>query len=472
MTQDDLKRTVQQHGQEHVLRYTDSCTSEEAAELFAQLREIDWRALPEWLATYVHKKPDFHLPDDLEPAPFYPVEPEDDAQRKLYADADACGWQLLRDGKVAAFTVAGGQGTRLGFDGPKGTFPVGPITRKSLFQWFAESLLRWGERAGKTIPWYIMTSPMNDTPTRDYFAENQYFGLAPEDVTFFPQGVMPAFSYDGKLLLADKCHLAIAPDGHGGSLKALSRSGALDDMKRRGIEHVSYFQVDNPLVSVVNPRFLGLHHLTGSEMSSRSLPKSGPHEKIGAFCRSEGRLLIVEYSDLPDRLAEATDENGRLRYLAGSPAIHVLRRSFVERLNQGGSFQLPFHRADKKIPYLDADGKLVQPSEANGVKLETFVFDALPLAEKPIVVEALREDEFAPVKNATGVDSIVSSRRLMQERFARWLTARGIDVPRDRQGELACALEISPRRYVTEDDFAADSRQGLFIAPSESIYYS
>ncbi len=469
MDLDALRQTLTRCNQQHVLAFYDELPPDRQAGLRAQLAEIDWDALPDWVETYVVHEPEFHLPDDLAPADFYPLTPRDDDERALYEQAEARGWELLREGRVAAFTVAGGQGTRLGFDGPKGTFPIAPVTGKTLFQWFAESLLRFGERAGAAIRWYIMTSPMNDAPTRAFFADNDYFALDPANLRFFPQGTMPAFGFDGKLLLSDKGALAVSPDGHGGSLKALYRSGAIADMQQRGIEHISYFQVDNPLVSVVNPRFLGLHDLTGSDMSSRSLSKTGPFEKIGAFCRSGGRTLVIEYSDLPDELATQTDAAGRLRFLAGSPAIHVLRRDFVARLNNHGTFRLPFHRAVKKIPTIDAAGNPVKPGEPNGVKLETFVFDALPLANNPIIVEAEREDEFGPVKNATGIDSVESSRRLMQERFARWLEARGEAVPRDHRGELAVTLEISPRNAVTQEDFRRLELDPLQLSPGDAI---
>ena len=468
-TLESLRPLLQRHGQEHLLRFAAQLDSAQQAVLRDQLSATEWDALAGWVRDYVLQAPRFEIPADLAPAEFYPLQPRDAAEADLYRRAVATGWDLLRQGQVAAFTVAGGQGTRLGYEGPKGTFPIGPLSGKTLFQWFAESLHRWGERAGRPIPWYIMTSPMNDAATRQFFATHHHFGLAADQVTFFPQGTLPAFDYQGRLLLADPGQLALAPDGHGGSLKAMARSGALADMARRGIRHISYFQVDNPLVSVVNPYFLGLHELTGAEMSNRSLPKSEPFEKVGAFCRSGGRLMVVEYSDLPRELAVATDAQGRLRYLAGSPAIHILARSFVERLNAGGAFSLPLHRAEKKIPYVDDQGHIVTPAKPNGIKLEAFVFDALPLAERAIVVEAWRDDEFGPVKNATGVDSVASSQRLLQERFARWLQARGIALPRDGAGALACSVEISPRHWVTADDGQQLSLANLKVAPGAAV---
>ena len=227
---------------------------------------------------------------------------------------------------MAAFLVAGGQGTRLGYDGPKGEYPVTPIKNKPLFQVFAEQLRAYSRDFGKTVPWYVMTSDVNDAPTRAFFKKHDYFGYNPADVFFFQQGMMPAFAMDGRLLLGEKDSLALSPDGHGGSLRALDRSGALADMRSRGVEHLSYFQVDNPLVHCIDPLFLGLHDLTGSEMSSKTIPKAGPLEKVGNFVIGDGVVQVIEYSDLPEELAKQTNPDGTLRFNAGSIAIHALRR--------------------------------------------------------------------------------------------------------------------------------------------------
>ncbi len=448
-----MMATLAAHGQEHVLKFVDELAEAGRRQLLDQLECLDWDRLGGWIRDDVLAPARDEIPDDLAPAPYFPAEAETAAQRERYTHARVAGEELLRQGKVAAFTVAGGQGTRLGYDEPKGVYPISPIKNKSLFQLFAESLWRHGEICARPIPWYIMTSAANDRATRAHFAGHDYFGLEPGNVIFFVQGQMPVFDFNGKLLLAARDRLAMAPDGHGGSLQALHRSGALADMRARGVDYISYFQVDNPLVSTVEPLFLGLHHLEGSQMSSRMLAKRDPFEKLGLLCLSAGRLHVIEYSDLPDELAVQTDATGKLRFLAGSPAIHVLSREFVEELN-AGSFSLPFHRAEKKVPHAGDNGKPLEPGEPNAVKLETFVFDALPLARKTLILEAVREREFAPVKNAEGQDSPASCRKLLQEEFARWLELRGVRPPRKGDGSLDCTLEISPRSYVTAEDFA------------------
>jgi UDP-N-acetylglucosamine/UDP-N-acetylgalactosamine diphosphorylase len=410
--------------------------------LLAQLSQLDLSLMKELVQTMVLKKPELHLPHDIQPADAYPRVPGE-AQRALYEKSEARGRELLRAGKVGAFLVAGGQGTRLGYDGPKGEFPVTPIKRKPLFRVFAEQLLAHSRDAGKVVPWYIMTSDANDARTREFFEQNKHFGYPKADVFFFRQGMMPAFGLDGQMLLSSADSLALSPDGHGGSLRAIQKSGALADMQSRGIEHLSYFQVDNPLVHCIDPLFIGLHDLTGSEMSSKTISKAGPLEKVGNFAIADGKLQVIEYSDLPEDLAKQTNADGSLRFNAGSIAIHVIRVSFIERLTRGGKLQLPWHRAEKKVPYIDASGQLVKPDKPNGIKLEQFVFDAIPLANNPIVYTTDRAEEFSPVKNADGVDSPATSRRDQVRRHARWLSEAGVAVPY-RDGEPDCTIEISP----------------------------
>ena len=433
--------------------------------LAAQVAALDLDSLKELVAENVTARPHLDVPADLSPPAMYPLDAPPD-QAAEYDEARRRGEELLRAGQIAAFLVAGGQGTRLGYDGPKGEFPVTPIQNKPLFQVFAEQLLAWGRRAGKPVPWYVMTSELNDAATRAFFDEHDYFGLGRGDVMFFEQEMMPAFGFDGALLFGDDGGLVLSPGGHGGSLRALAKSGALSDMKERGVEHLSYFQVDNPLVHAVDPLFLGLHDLSGSQMSSKALTKAGPKEKVGNFAVAGGKLCVIEYSDLPDELAEQRDDAGDLRFKAGSIAIHALRRSFVEKLNEGGRLSLPWHRAEKKIPHAGDPS----PDSPNGVKLEQFVFDAIPLAENPIVVETDRAEEFSPVKNAEGSDSPATSRRDQTRRAARWLEAAGVDVPRDPAGEPDAVLEISPLFAATADQLRERNLPPTPVQPGGRVY--
>jgi UDP-N-acetylglucosamine/UDP-N-acetylgalactosamine diphosphorylase len=422
--------------------------------------ELD-RCVP-LIDTMVRAHPEFRVPEHLEPPTTFPAEPAPD-QVGRYRNAQHIGAEAIRHGKVAAFTVAGGQGTRLGYDGPKGGFQVTPVRSACLFQVFAEYLRGTERRYGHRPRWYIMTSPLNHEATLAIFEEHDYFELQPDDVMFFPQGQMPAFHPDGKIALSEKHRIALGPDGHGGSLRALAASGALRDMRERGIEYLSYFQVDNPLVKVIDPLFIGLHIETGSEMSSKAVTKAHDLERVGNFCLADGKLTVIEYSDLPDELAAQKNPDGSRRFDAGSIAVHVLSRTFVERVTRTrAKARLPWHRAEKKVTVVDRHGQTVVPEAPNVVKLETFVFDAIPLAQHPLVLFTPREEEFSPVKNAEGADSPATARRDMLRRAARWLESCGCQVPRDSDGTPDLPLEISPLFALD----AADLRERL-VAPPE-----
>ncbi|HWP40689.1 MAG TPA: UTP--glucose-1-phosphate uridylyltransferase, partial [Tepidisphaeraceae bacterium] len=226
----ELRQRLEAIGQEHVLRFWDELTDASRSRLVHQLQSLDLDRIAVLVQTHVKTKPTIRLPRDIQPVKPYPRNPGQE-YRKLYDDARRRGYQLLQEGKVAAFLVAGGQGTRLGYDGPKGEFPVTPVKNKPLFQVFAEQLLAHSRDSGRAIPWYIMTSDINDAATRAFFARHNYFGYDPANIMFFEQGMMPAFSFDGKMLLDQKDSLALSPDGHGGSLRALWRSGAVADMR-------------------------------------------------------------------------------------------------------------------------------------------------------------------------------------------------------------------------------------------------
>lgn len=453
-------------GQDHVLRFFDSLDSGGQARLLRQLEAIDIEGLPALADRYVFSDPSFDESLDLEPAPYYPRTPDPEVRDWDPQEARREGEALIRAGRVAAFTVAGGQGTRLGHDGPKGMYPAGAVTGKPLFHTLAEWILAAERRYGATIPWYVMTSPLNHDATTAFFEKCAWFGLERANVRFFQQGVMPSLDREtGRLLLAAPDQLVTNPDGHGGSLLALHASGALDDMRRRGVEHISYTQIDNPLVRVVDPVFLGLHAGapdSSAQMSSKFVPKAHAKEKVGLFCNASGRTRIIEYSDLPDELAEQTDARGGLRFNAGNIAVHAIGRAFVHELNtrvtagmgvSSTGFALPYHRAIKKAPHLDIEtGRLVQPEEPNAVKLEAFVFDAIPLCERPLLYETERIEEFAPIKNAQGADSPESCSRIQTERAARWLEAAGVDVPRDDEGRPDCVLEVSPLTAMFGED--------------------
>ncbi len=443
--------------QQHLLHFYDQLSASEQATLLAQLSSLDLEHVPEWVNTYVLHAPKPDMGGTIEPAPYYPADPANTTKRWESQVYRTVGEQLLHDGKVAAFTVAGGQGTRLGYDGPKGCYPATAISNKPLFQVFAEGLLAAERRYGKPVPWYIMTSPLNHAATVAFFEEHNYFGLHKSNVRFFEQGVMPSFDIKtGKILLAGKGEVATNPDGHGGAIRALHVSGAIADMHSRGVSYVSYFQVDNPTVRVVDPVFLGLHAAapdSSGEMSSKMVSKAGPDEKVGVFVSIGGRTQVVEYSDLPKELSQARLPDGSLKFPGGSIAIHIISVEFLERLATNPAFALPFHRAEKKVPHIDmATGAIINPASTNGVKLERFIFDALPLCKSSLVYETQRIEEFAPIKNATGVDSAESSKQLQSHKAANWLESAGLRVPRKPDGTPDCIIELSPLTALHPED--------------------
>jgi UDP-N-acetylglucosamine/UDP-N-acetylgalactosamine diphosphorylase len=456
MTRDpsELMQAFQRAGQGQVFRFFDRLSPEGQARLLSEAAELDLAEIERLVRTLVTGGA--ARPVDLTglgPAPYEHLV-SNGGVAALWAKATAAGEAALRAGRVAAFTVAGGQGTRLGYDGPKGTFPITPVKKRPLFQVFGWKILAAGRRYGRPLHWFIMTSHQNHEATEAFFKEHQHFGLDPGRVHFFRQGRMPAVDFAGKILLETQGSLALSPDGHGGSLRALDRSGALDLMAADGVDTLSYFQVDNPLVRCVDPSFIGWHLVRGSEMASKMVPKAYPEEKLGVFCTREGKTVVIEYSDLPLELQREKDPaTGRLHYEAGSIAIHVIDREFVRKMARGAE-GLPFHRADKKIATVDDNGHEVKPEKANGVKFELFVFDALPSARNTIVVETRRADDFSPVKNAQGVDSPATCRADQLRQFARWLKAAGASVAVDATGLPQVTLEVSPLFGYDEASFA------------------
>jgi UDP-N-acetylglucosamine/UDP-N-acetylgalactosamine diphosphorylase len=468
-TFENIKKLLKKYNQSQLLAFWGRLNAADRQNLLAQIQQLDLVKIDDWVANFVKNPISAEIGAGFVPARSYSPAPVDAEQKRKYGKAIELGKELISAGKVAALVVAGGQGTRLGFDGPKGNFPISPVKKKTLFHIFAETISAVSEKYKTVCPWYIMTSPLNYIETQEIFRLNNYYGLKKSDVFIFQQGTMPNFSFDGKILLDGKSNIACSPDGHGGTLKALCKSRALDDMKKRGVEFLSYWQVDNPLVNIFDPLFIGLHALDEAEMSSKALIKAGPKEKVGNFCLVDGRVTVIEYSDFPDDLAEKQNPDGSLVFRFGSIAIHIISVGFVEKLNAEG-FSLPLHRAVKKIPHIDRHGRCVEPAEPNGVKLETFIFDALPMASKSVILETKRSEEFAPVKNATGVDSIKTAKQIMIARAAGWLESAGVTVPRKPDGSVDCIIEIAPGFALEKDDIKAKLTQIHEIKPKDKLY--
>jgi UDP-N-acetylglucosamine/UDP-N-acetylgalactosamine diphosphorylase len=404
-------------GQGQVFRFWGALDAAGRARLVAQLERFE----PEPLAAAASGRPPgppLHA-DDLAP-PADVLGPADPGRAALAA----AGAAELAAGRVAVLTVAGGQATRLGFDGPKGTFPIGPVTGRSLFALFAQRVTGLGRRHGRPVPWIVMTSPATDAPTRACFAAHGDFGLEPGQVRLVAQGTLPGLDLEGRALLAAPDRVAEAPDGHGGVFAALQASGAWAELAERGVERVFYHHVDNPLVRVGDPAFLGLHAVRGAEMSCKLVARRDGLEPMGFLCQRAGRTEVIEYSEIPPAIAEARGPDGALRHRLGSIGIHVLERRFGERVAAGRP--LPLHAARKPIAALGPDGA---PATVEGLKLERFVFDALARARVVALMEALRADEYSPVKNARGEASPATARRDLIASYRRWIHEAGLEPP-------------------------------------------
>ncbi|HEY1785986.1 MAG TPA: UDPGP type 1 family protein [Pirellulales bacterium] len=373
------------------------------------------------------------------------------------------GEQALADGQVGLVIVAGGQGTRLGFPHPKGMFPIGPISHATLFQILLEKTLSRGRAAGAPIPVYLMTSPATHEETVRFLDENGRFGLAPRDLTIFCQGTMPAVdAKTHKLLLADRSSLSLSPDGHGGLLAALGQSGSLAEARRRGIRYLFYVQVDNPLVSIGDPEFLGYHIQRQSEVSTQVVAKRTLRDKVGNVVTIDGKLQILEYSDLnplPDEIVGRRAADGSPVFWAGNIAVHIFDLAFLEQVADSAE-GLPFHFAHKAVPFVDcACGRRVEPEKPNALKFERFIFDLLPAAKKAIVYEVDAETAFAPVKNAPGEssDTPAAVQGQMIALATRWLVEAGAKV------DPEVPVEISPLLAQDAAELAERIPAGLHV---------
>lgn len=452
LTHADALALLARHDQSHLLRFWDELDDAARDALLTEIAAIDFE-----LVARLHRElvsPSAAAPSSSSPETIEPLRGVDPgpAERAAFR---AAGLEALRAGRCAAFLVAGGQGTRLGHDGPKGVFDIGLPSGKSLFQLQAERLLRLGALCGKPVPWYVMTSRENHAATTGFFREHGDFGLAPGQVTFFPQAEFPLTDADGRILLAEKGRIALGPNGNGGCFPALKASGALDDMRRRGVEWVFFYSVDNALVRVCDPEFLGFAEASGLPVASKAVPKASPEERVGVFCRRDGRPSVIEYSEMSPDMCAARDADGLL-YGSANIAVHLFRRDFLEA---HADADLPWHVAHKKIPHVDDAGNPVAPSAPNAYKFELFMFDLFPRAPGMAVLDAVRAEEFAPVKNKSGqgaevvADSPATARALILDLHRAW--ARRAGVPEDLlQG---VDVEVSPLASYAGEGLTASS---------------
>jgi len=433
-----------EYGQDRVFRFWDRLDDRQRQNLLDQATAVDLAALERAHAAASGLASS--RPPKLEAVPVVRL-PDHGGDAVATGRAAERGSQALAEGRVAALVVAGGQATRLGFDGPKGAYRVGPVSERTLCELQAQKIRGLRRRYARPLPWYIMTSAATDAATRALFADNDAFGLPTEDVFFFQQGMVQSLDFDGRMMLERPDRIFENPNGHGGSLSALLSSGALDDMERRGVDTVFYYQVDNPLIQIADPAYLGFHLEAEAEMSCKVVRKREPMEKVGVVARIDGKIGVVEYTEIDDEHRFATDENGELVFWAGNVAIHIFSTAFIRRVAENADELLPYHASAKLIPAIDDDGRPVQPTEPNGRKLERFVFDALAAARSVCLVEGDRNLEYSPIKNAEGIDSATSARRDLIAAYRSWLDAAGIEIPKGGD-----AIEIDHSRVDGPDE--------------------
>ncbi len=440
MTFAQARTLLAENGQEHVLRFWKTLDAGERKALLAQIGDIDFKAVARMRAVMAGA-------GGAKAKQAAPVAPKvHELSGKARARAVAAGEKEIAAGRVGVLLVAGGQGSRLGFDGPKGAYEIGPVSDASLFHYHARKVLALSLRYGARVPLYVMTSEANDAATRGFFAERGYFGLDPADVVFFTQGMWPGLDGEGRFILSGKGRIFMSPDGHGGMLQALKRRGCFDDMRRRGVKTLFYFQVDNPAVEVADPAFVGLHVLEKSQYSLKLCAKRDPKEGLGMVVKRGGRFDMIEYTEMTDEMCNRRTKSGDLYFKYGSPAIHVFDRAFLEK---EAAKDMPLHLAHKKIPFVDASGRTVKPQEPNGWKFEKFIFDCLKDADRVTNLAFDREEEFFPVKNAEGADSPATCREGLQAKWRRMLERAGV------RADPSVPVEIDPVYALDESDIAA-----------------
>lgn len=409
-------------GQSHLLAFWDRLGAAEQASLAAQISEIDWRDVAR-MREALRAGTGTVAPVSGAAPPA--VRTLGAAERAAFAERGAA---LYMAGKTGIMMIAGGQGSRLGFDGPKGCYPIGPVSGRPLFYFHARKVLALEKRFGAPVPFYVMTGPGNDSATRAAFEENSFFGLDRGRVMFFCQRSWPALTPDGDIILETPSRIFRSPDGHGGVLSSMLASGVFGDMEKRGLKHLFFFQVDNPLCAVGDPVFIGFHDSEDSEYSLKVTRKRSGTDTMGTPAVVDGRPRMLEYTDpaftedIRTRLAP--DGDLALRY--GNTSTHVFSVEFLKRV---ASAPLPLHLAFKKIPCVGPDGAAVKPEKPNGYKFEKFIFDILPLAEKTAFLAFERDEEYAPVKDRTGSNTPERAQELMQRAWRKVLAERGVTPP-------------------------------------------
>ena len=400
-----VEQILKKYGQEQLLDgYNRLPGEKEKQDFLNSILTVDFNQIEKLFASCKESK-------DFSNSKIEPIDYVDKSKlsKEDYEKYEKIGSKKIKEGKLAVVTMAGGQGTRLGHTGPKGTYDLGLDTHKSIFEILCDTLKEAREKYKVDIPWYIMTSDENNAETEDFFKKNNYFGYPEKCITFFKQGKLPMLSTEGKILLNEKGEIKEAADGHGGIFQSMLKDGVIYDMKARGIEWVFIGGVDNVLVKMVDAVLIGLAEEKHVLAAGKSIVKAGPKEKVGVFCKKNGKPSVIEYSEISEEMAAETTADGELKYGESHILCNLFNIKAIEKISK---MELPYHVAFKKAKYLDKDGNVVSPTEPNAYKFEAFLFDAFESLDDMAILRVKRENEFAPVKNAEGVDSPETARKL------------------------------------------------------------
>ena len=400
MNYNEAMEKLEKYGQEHVLKYYDELSDEQRNTLIEQIDRTDFTVIGQ--AAETGKR------GTIAPIKAMTI-PEIDMGRERF---ERIGMEAIRAGKIGAVLLAGGMGTRLGSDAPKGMYDIGISKPVYIFQRLIENLMKVVEKAGNYIQLFIMTSEKNHDATVGFFKEHDYFGYDKEYIAFFKQDMAPAADFDGKVYMEAKDCIATSPNGNGGWFLSMKKSGLLELVEKRGIEWLNVFAVDNVLQSIADPVFAGAVLEGGYSVGSKVIRKVSPQEKVGVMCTEDGRPSIVEYIELTEDMLTQKDENGEYAYNFGVILNYLFK---VDKLVNLLERKLPYHKSAKKIPYINETGEPVKPDEPNGYKYEQFILDMIQMLDSCLPFEVVREKEFAPIKNKTGVDSVESARELLRK---------------------------------------------------------
>jgi UDP-N-acetylglucosamine/UDP-N-acetylgalactosamine diphosphorylase len=399
---EEAKTILKEKGQEHVLKYYDELDAEGKKALLNQIEKLDFGVIEK------AKKHEKTETGKITPIPALDID-------KINENRDeykAIGLKEIKAGKIGCVLLAGGMGTRLGLDKPKGELNFGLTRTYYLFQKLIDNVNEVRKEAdGASIPFYIMTSEKNDAETRSFFEKHDYFGYPKEDIQFFIQKMAPAVDYDGRLYMEEKGRIATSPNGNGGWFTSMEEAGLIEDVDRRGLDWINIFSVDNPLQRMADPVFIGATIASHMDCGAKVVRKAYPEEKMGVMCLEDGHPGVIEYYELSEEMANERDEKGNLLYGFGVILNYLF---YLPRLKNIAEETLPIHVVEKKIPYIDEEGKLQKPSEPNGYKFETLVVDMVKLMNNSLPFEVVREKEFAPIKNLHGKDSLDSARELLK----------------------------------------------------------